>query len=137
VARLPEATRLFLVVGLALLVGCFFAGQNVGYRGIFFLFVLPGLLTLGREPDQGQPFRVTAWLILFLMWGELFREALRHLAIGDPGAIWPNVEAVFWLIREAIWWWVIGGLAGLLLCFARETATGQWAESLAMRRVPR
>jgi hypothetical protein len=136
-ARLPEATRLFMVIGLALIVGCFFAGQNVGYRGIFFLFPLPGLLTLGREPDQGQPFRVAAWLILFLMWGELFREALRHLAIGDPGAIWPNVEAVFWLTREAIWWWVIGGLAGLLLCFARETATGQWAESLAMRRVPR
>ena len=40
-ARIGERERIFLVIGSVLIVGCFFAGQNIGYRGIFLLFVLP------------------------------------------------------------------------------------------------
>src|ERR1700732_2860442 len=36
-------------LGSVLIVGCFFAGQNVGYRGIFLLLVLPGLLGVARN----------------------------------------------------------------------------------------
>ncbi len=36
----------FLLVGVVLVVGCFFAGQNIGYRGVFLVLILPGLLAL-------------------------------------------------------------------------------------------
>jgi hypothetical protein len=129
VARLPETHASFFVVGTALIVGCFFAGQSLDYRGIFFLLLLPGLLVLAREAEGGRPFRVTAWLIVFLMWGEMFREALQHVTLHDrtAAAVLQTVKAAFWLFREAIWWRVIGNLAGLLLCFAMETAMAKWA----------
>src|SRR5262249_24149701 len=43
---LPTRRADFLVVGAALVCGCFFAGQSVIYKGIFLLLALPGLLTL-------------------------------------------------------------------------------------------
>ena len=43
-ARLPEPEKIFLLIGAALIGGCFFAGTNIGYRGIHLLFTLPGFL---------------------------------------------------------------------------------------------
>ncbi len=45
----PEAERVFLTIGAALMVGCFLAGQSVSYRAIHLLFVLPALLTLSTQ----------------------------------------------------------------------------------------
>jgi hypothetical protein len=39
-----------LVIGCAVIVGCFFAGQSIGYRGVFLLMVIPGLLGIARPP---------------------------------------------------------------------------------------
>src|SRR5262249_21448697 len=47
-ARLPAPEKIFLVIGAALIGGCFFAGSSVGYRGIHLLFTLPGLLAMAR-----------------------------------------------------------------------------------------
>ncbi|MGH6982036.1 MAG: hypothetical protein ACREFC_12595 [Stellaceae bacterium] len=139
-ARLPDATWLFFVLGSALIVGCFFAGQSIGYRGIHFLFVLPGLLALSRAADAPAIFFRTAALIVFLMWGEAFREALQHHV--DPAnqvAAWQTVKAAFWLFRELVWWRVIGALAGLLLCFAMSTEMARFAfgaRAAAWRKQP-
>jgi hypothetical protein len=140
VSLLPEAPRIFLTLGAALIVGCFFAGQSIGYRGIFFLLLLPGLLVLARG-DKGKPFRATAGWIVFLMWGEMFREALQHTSFDSPTktAMWQTVKAAFWLFRELVWWRVIGELAGLLLCFVLQTDTAKWAlgDIVAARRAAR
>src|SRR6185437_2981829 len=93
----------------------FFAGQNIDYRGIFFIFVLPGLLALARAGGAPRIFFRTAILIVFLMWGELFREALQHIAPTNADPIWQTVKASFWLLRELVWWRVIGVLLGLLI----------------------
>src|SRR5215472_1719242 len=87
-ARLAPDEHIFLVIGSVLLVGCFFAGQNLGYRGIFFLFVLPGLLALSRaEPRSGIRALggITAVTVVVLMWGECIRQNLA-LALGAPDA---------------------------------------------------
>jgi hypothetical protein len=47
-ARLPKPEKMFLLIGAALISGCFFAGSSVGYRGIHLLFTLPGLAALAR-----------------------------------------------------------------------------------------
>jgi hypothetical protein len=38
------------VVGALLLTACFFAGQNIDYRGVYFVLVMPGLLYLPHRP---------------------------------------------------------------------------------------
>ena len=45
-AALPDPELIFLLIGAALIVGCFFAGSHIGYRGILLLFTLPGLLAM-------------------------------------------------------------------------------------------
>jgi hypothetical protein len=50
ILALPPREMNFLVVGAALVCGCFFAGQNIAYRGIHLLLALPALLLLARSP---------------------------------------------------------------------------------------
>ena len=40
-----------LSVGAVMMCGCFFTGANLGYRAVFVLFALPGLLALARAAD--------------------------------------------------------------------------------------
>jgi hypothetical protein len=128
----PET--IFLALGAAVIVGCFFGAQNVGYRGIFFLLVLPGLLRLAR--DRQAPHRRRLWrsaaMIVFLMWGEMMREAIDNTAafyhVTEPVA---PVRVAFWLGRELAWWYVVATLAGLLLCLAANSELG----AAVMRRL--
>jgi hypothetical protein len=126
-SRNPEPAAIFLVLAAALIVGCFFAGQSIGYRGIFFLLALPGLLALGRGRD-GQRFRATAVMILFLMWGEMFREALEHLTFANAEAAraLQTGRVAFWFVRELIWWRVIAALGGIVLSFAVHSEMARW-----------
>jgi hypothetical protein len=99
------ARLVFLLGGVALLVLCFFAAQNVYYRAIFLLFTLPGLYALAaRLPRFFLP------AIVLLLWEAPVRALL--------GALSPALQTGFWLLREALWWWVIIHLAALLLAFA-------------------
>jgi hypothetical protein len=109
-AALSGRERILLVIGNAVIAGCFFAGQSIGYRGIFLLLVLPGLLGLSRSAFRGL--RVlslgTAIVIVLLMWGEALRRALD----GGFG---------FWLVRELGWWWSVSVMLALLADFLRES----------------
>jgi len=87
-----EATS--LMAGAGLLVLCFVTAQNVAYRAIFFLFVLPGLTALNGH------WRGMVWVIVILMWNNGLR-----LAIGYD----------YWLARELAWWVVVTLLLSLLL----------------------
>lgn len=114
-----------LLAGSLVIVGCFFAGQSVGYRGIYLLLVIPGLLRL-RGPTTGPGLRpllsLTIAAVLFLMWEEGIRHSFEWglRAIGVEDKI-PGVAAtVFWALRELVWWSVISVLAALLALFALQ-----------------
>jgi len=91
-AALCRRERTLMVIGSVVITGCFFAGQSIGYRGIFLLLVLPGLLGLSRSATRGLRILclATAVVIVLLMWGEALRRALD----GGIG---------FWLMRELGW----------------------------------
>jgi len=112
IAMLAPAPATFLVLGAAVILFCFFGAQNVGYRGIFFLPLLPGLLL-------NAPGRRVAALIVFLMWGEAFREGMEGIeawyGVTAQSSV-PNL--IFWLVRELIWWRVVSVLGGVLLIAA-------------------
>jgi hypothetical protein len=123
ISGLPGGERVFMVIGSAVIVGCFFAGQSVEYRGIFLLLVMPGLLALSRS--AGRELRAlclgSAIVIVLLMWGECLRQALD----GRFG---------FWLLRELGWWWSVSLMLALVADFLWESPVLRGASAWFGRR---
>jgi hypothetical protein len=110
IVELPDGERVFMVIGSAVIGGCFFAGQSIGYRGIFLLLVLPGLLALSRSAvrELRALSLGSAIVIVLLMWGECLRRAFD----GGFG---------FWLLRELGWWWSVSVMLTLVADFLGES----------------
>jgi hypothetical protein len=107
-AGLAAHDRLWLVLGCLVMGGCYLLGQNVGYRGIYLLIVLAGLLALCRAvPERRLLEELTAvtMTILPILW----MEGLRHgvdLALASAGADGDTrhaVKGIAWAVREALW----------------------------------
>ncbi|MGA7261033.1 MAG: hypothetical protein WBX30_09095, partial [Stellaceae bacterium] len=115
----------FLVIAGLLVAACFFAGQNVGYRGILLLPVLSGLVCLHRSVKDREVRRFCGRMIaavLFVMWEECLRRALHGIVSPVPGAgLSSRAEVFFWIGRELVWWWLVVGLAALVLSFLRRS----------------
>jgi hypothetical protein len=130
-ASLEIDERCFLIIGAALFCGCFFAVENGGYRGIHFLFVLPGLLALAEAPGAGRIFYMTAVAILFVMWGLTIQLVVAELSGGTAFPIGNSVAIyLYWIIHELAWWWIISVLLAILFCFITQSPI--W---LALRKV--
>jgi len=115
----PEAT--YLVMGSVLLAGCFVAGPNVDYRGIYFLFILPGMVALMRRHATLRPvLGLTVAAILFTMWSAWLRKIIStvfHWHVGDNAEPFPTSLVLFWVGREIVWWWIISVLISIALVF--------------------
>ena len=132
-ASLTRPERLFLVIGSAVIAGCFFAGQSVGYRGVYFLLVIPGLLAISRSSSRGirNLSLGTSVVIVLVMWGECFRLAL-HRALahyGLPEMLAGNLKVQFWLLRELGWWWTISVMLTVLVDFLWASPIMHWVSS--------
>ncbi len=130
-SRLFGYERIFLVVGSVLIVGCFFAGQSIGYRGIYLLFILPGLLAIARVTADSVLRRLchaTAIVLMLLMWLECFRTGLAAIfARLDIAPLANNLsQLTLWLARELAWWWIVSVMVAFLLSFlaASEAVRG-------------
>jgi len=111
-----------LLIGSLLIVGCFFAGQSVGYRGIHLLLVLPGLMMLWRSTADRvlrHLLLFTIGAVLFVMWQEGIRHSFEYLLrlIGLRDRIPGTPSQIFWVMRELIWWWVVSVLTGMVALF--------------------
>jgi hypothetical protein len=108
-----------LLVGALLVTACFFAGQNVDYRGIYFVLIMPGLVGLRRVSDDRAVRRFLARMIvavLLVAWAMPLRDAVHRIAAaisGGPTGL--RVDLLFWIGRELAWWWLIAGLAAIVL----------------------
>ena len=112
-----------LIVGALLLAGCFLAGQNIDYRGIYFVLVMPGLLVLRRSASAVEVRRFLARMtgaVVFVAWEEVIRSIFSAAASALPNVLRPRAEALFWLGRELVWWWLVAGLAAIVLCHMRQ-----------------
>jgi hypothetical protein len=137
-SRIFGSEKIFLVIGSVLIAGCFFAGQSVGYRGIFLLFVLPGLLALARVAADSATRRLCragAIVLLVLMWGECFRTGLAAiLARLDISPLSGTVSTlIFWLARELAWWWIVSVMVAFLISFLAESETVRGLVQLSRR----
>ena len=117
--QLSDAEAAYLLIGCILLIGCFLAAQNILYRSIFFLFVLPGLTALvrthGRRRFDGGYFGVTVAIIV-LMWNDTARTLVNGALRWFGVSVGQNEIAHFdiWLVRELMWWSVVVVLTAFL-----------------------
>ncbi|MDD2705018.1 MAG: hypothetical protein PHU07_06780 [Acidocella sp.] len=114
-ARLDTMRAEALVAGAAVTLFCFLAAQNVEYRAIFLLLTLPGLCRItGAKRWLALP-----WVVLALLW-----EAVPRAMIGGLWqAYLPGPEMfAFWLLRQALWWWLAVEFAALVLGFVSREA---------------
>jgi hypothetical protein len=115
----------FLLIGAALICGCFFAGQNVSYRGIHFLFAFPGIIALALASAASTLrtlFRVTAVAILFVMWGLTLQQLVAWLSGGSYDPMRGSTAIyVYWIVRELAWWWIVSVFMGVLICFVAQS----------------
>jgi hypothetical protein len=130
---LKHPERVFLVIGSAVIAGCFFAGQSIGYRGVYLLLMMPGLLAMSRT--SGANIRKlslgTSIVIVLLMWGECFRLALYRVLEhpGFPEVLAGQLGLLLWLCRELGWWWTVSVMLTVLVDFFRVSPVALWLSS--------
>ena len=134
VAALPPRQSALLLIGAAMIVACFFAGQSIGYRGILLLLVLPGLLLLDR-PDVPPPLRQvgyhTVMAILIVMFRVMVVTSLASLGVNP--LFWA-LSSIIWIGGQLLWWWIVAVLLGLLACLVLESPAGRDIRGFATRR---
>jgi hypothetical protein len=119
---LPARTGALLVAGAAIISGCFFAADNIGYRGILMLLVLPGLLALSENPALHHRFTRTVAAALLVMWGISLQYAIMQASPARGAGLAPFA----WLLQQAAWWWLVSQLLSLLVSFAIDSPSGRW-----------
>jgi hypothetical protein len=120
-AAIPDRTHRLLLIGGILVVGCFFAGQNINYRSIFLLPILPGILVLTRvAPTRSlrDIFTLTTASILCVLWEMTVRQAVANM-FGLPADSLPVY--VVWVFKELAWWWLVTVLIAILMRFVEES----------------
>lgn len=105
-AALEPRERNFLAVGALMVIGCYFTAQNINYRGINLLLLLPSLTAL-RGGTASRWLRSSAWLALGLLWADFIRTWI-VLAGEQTGGVMNKViyYGPGWLLREGAWWWM-------------------------------
>jgi hypothetical protein len=124
-AALTEPERVFLFAGALLVLGFYLTAQNIGYRAVELLLVLPGVSALWRVSGRRRYYGASTLLLLVLLWAEGWRHWV-NLVSGAP--VTPNptpIQVAAWAAREAAWWWVVTLLAALLTGLAVQTTSIQ------------
>jgi hypothetical protein len=142
IARLTEADSILLVAGCLVMGGCYLLGQNVGYRGIFLLIVLSGLLALCRATDDRElrsRLETVALLIVPMMWMEGIRNwtTLIFDSLSDSPAVRFYARSLAWELRELLWLNLERMMLAVLIAYVVRSATGSWVRSLVRRLVLR
>ena len=140
--RLSPREATCLGAGALVVAGCFFAGASVGYRAVFLLFTLPGLLALGHVASGAGVSRVARRAVaaaLLVMWC----LPVQRIFNANFGRIWrpddlatvpwgtPIPGIVLWLAREALWWFLVMLLLGVLIHMLRDSRI-----ALSLTRAP-
>ena len=115
---LPRARtgRQALFLSLGMLSNAVVFGVNQGNADVlvFVLCAVAGRLLLRPLPPR------LAGYALFLLAASLKLYPITLMALGVPDAAGSLAFAAFWLARELAWWGVIGVLAAVLGCLARD-----------------
>jgi hypothetical protein len=133
--KLSSADATWLVMGCSIMTACYLAGQSVGYRGIYLLPVITGLLALRRH-CEGRLLSIVSFAVaalIPLMWMEAIR-VWSGIAVGkiDPSmhVLW-WVSTTVWTIRELLWLALAGVMSAVLIVFMEKSTSAGRHQPLA------
>ncbi|MEO7247212.1 MAG: hypothetical protein ABIW31_02060 [Novosphingobium sp.] len=130
---LAPRERNFLAVGVLMVIGCYFTAQNINYRGINLLLVLPSLTAL-RGANAPRWLRSSAWLALGLLWADFLRTWIVLIGQQASGKLYALIYyGPGWLLREAAWWWMACIAVGCAVALLRD---GPLPNLVLGKRVP-
>lgn len=150
--RLLEPVRLdwtewemrILAIGSLLLPACFLTAQNVAYRGVYLLLVVPGLVRL-RQAAGDRALR--GWLggmiavCIAMLWECAIALNIGLLLQLSPqltgSGLYPLLQLAYWLGRELLWWWLVADLVGIVLSFMLAQPLTNVLFGLLRRPIPR
>lgn len=114
-AALPPPVACMLLLGAALVAGCFLTHQNISYRTVLLILELPGLLALARAVRRSAA-RIVLWMAVlgavFLLW--------------NPPGLLSSLAPFGWLVRQYLWWAHVTVSLAVLLCFGLESDAWRW-----------
>ena len=108
--RLTDHEQMFLFTGSLMVAGCFFTAQNIGYRVVHLLLVLPPLLALGQFR---RIFLLAAMCCLALLWSIWWRGIMPT----------PPISYITWTLREMMWWFLVTLLDACIIVLTGRSAT--------------
>ena len=119
-AKLDQREGDFLLTGALMAIGCFLSAQNIFYRSVDLMLVLPSLTAL-RVVGGPLRLRTAALLTLALLWHELFYRWMQviGLSFGGEQGMWIELIAG-WLPREIGWWWLVTMLVSCATALLKE-----------------
>jgi hypothetical protein len=132
----------YLLIGAILITGCFFTAENIAYRGIFLLLIIPGLMQFRQKADRGMRrlFSVALGMVLLLMWDQRFALALKQAfggSMNSGGTIFAwAAAATYWMGRELLWWGLVSLLVALIIAFMSRMPLIEDLALLLPRRAP-
>jgi hypothetical protein len=122
-ALLGENEKSFLLAGAIMLAGCFFTAQNIGYRAVHILLVLPALVALACD-SRLRRFRYTMPIALVLLWSQGWRDIVHQVALHGIGKRADYIgKIITWGIREAMWWFLITILVSCAVTLVLQSAS--------------
>ena len=129
-----------MLAGALLVTACFAAGQNILYRGIWFILAMPGLVHLYRGAGDRALKKFLARMIaavLLVAWEAPLQRAV-DIAAGAYAGDWlrGRLELLFWLGRELLWWWLVSGLAAIVLVWLRQLRLVAALRAVLRRHLP-
>lgn len=127
--QLSEPEAIFLLIGSLLMLSCFFTAQNIGYRALHLVLILPSLTALHRLSVRPRVYGYCAAACLVLLWGEGWRRVVGIVGMTLVPDHLPVVMLTVWLLREALWWGVMTMLAG---CVAALLLDSPMAKSVSI-----
>jgi hypothetical protein len=128
-----------LVAGATIICGCFFLINNVIYRGIFLLLVMPGLLLLEKQVQVTSGARLIRGVciaVCFVLWTPFLESLLRALNIIQHRLAYQTSTGpdsapayILWLSSELAWWTVVTMLLAVVGAFVFASRTGTALQS--------
>lgn len=126
IAPLNPAEQTFALAGALMVLGPFFTAQNIDYRAVHMLLMLPTLVVL-RETGAPARYASLCWVALALLWMGFFRIKVLSLAYLFTGTAQHLIEAIpGFLLREALWWWLVVHSVALVTALLRDGPVFGW-----------
>lgn len=117
-ARLSPRERSFLLVGALMCCSCYFSAQNIGYRAINLILVMPAITALLAL--TGRPvYRWIAAAAVALLWTGAWRYLWEDGVMAGAGQFDVSRYAALFL-RDALWWGVIAFLLATIVALLRD-----------------